>query len=154
MSLRNDIKVALAARLATITTANGYSTNVMSVYSDEIPMGLELEAQEVPAILLIAADDTMIRKAQNVTFGEWQFAIQLVHEEVSDTIMHNFIADVSKAIFANSSTAQRLDEYRKINSAIYDMDIIKIEPDLNMIEANRFAIIHLVVRYTTQLFNL
>jgi hypothetical protein len=150
MSIRADIKNNLATRLRTIKSANGYATNLAFVYSNDIPMGLSLEPHELPSILLIPGNDTIDPKGQNRIYCDWTFYLQLIHADVDDDIMLAFINDVAKAIFANSATADRQDEYRTIHENIYKLDIIEIEPDLNMIEANRFAIIELRVKYTTK----
>ncbi len=49
MSLRGDILAAFAARLATVTADNGYTTTVKKVYYDDVPMGLDLQEYELPA---------------------------------------------------------------------------------------------------------
>jgi hypothetical protein len=150
MSLRGEIKNSIATRLRTITSANGYATNVIGVYANDIPMGLSLESHEVPAILLIPGNDTLSSRAQGVVFCEWTFYLQLIHADVDDDTMLNFIRDVAKALYANSATADRQDEFRTMHHSIYQFEITQIEPDLNMIEANRFAIMEIQLKYTTQ----
>lgn len=150
MSKKNDILTALASRLGTITVANGYSLNVVHVFGDVIPMGLSLETHELPAILLIPRVDKIDPKGQNKIYCEWIVHLQLIHGYVSNSIMFNFVRDVAKAIFANHPTADRQDEYRTIHPSIYKMDITFIDPDLNMIEANRFEIMELNIKFITQ----
>jgi hypothetical protein len=150
MSLRSEIKNNLATRLNTIKSANGYTTNLANVFSNDIPMGLSLEPHELPAILLIPGNDIIDPKGQNRIYCDWTFYLQLIHGDVTDDVMMTFISEVSKAIFANSASADRQDEYRTIHESIYKLDITEIEHDLNMIEANRFAIIELKVKYITK----
>ena len=150
MSIKNDIKNAFIARLRTITSANGYSTGVVAVYDDRLPMGISLETHELPAIIAIAGEDRIEPKGQNRIYCEWMFYLQLIHGDVTDDVMFQFAGDVGKAIFANSPTADRQDEFRTLHSSIYQMDILEIEPDLNMIEANRFMVMSLKIKYVTK----
>jgi hypothetical protein len=150
MSIKNDIKNAFITRLRTITSSNGYSTGVVSVYDDRLPMGINLETHEVPAIIAIAGEDKIEPRGQNRIYCEWMFYLQLIHGDVTDDIMFGFIGDVGKALFANSPTADRQDEFRTIHPSIYQMDIIEIEPDLNMIDANRFAVMAIRIKYVTK----
>jgi hypothetical protein len=150
MALRNDIKKAIGTRLRTITNANGYKTNVAQVFDERVPMGLALEDQELPAIFVIAGNDVIGPNQQNVLFNEWTIWLQLIMGDVLDEYVFNFITDVGKAIFANSPMADRQDEFRTLHKAIYNVEIANIEHDLNMIEANRFAIMQFTVRYITK----
>jgi len=113
-------------------------------------MGISLEPHEVPAILMVPGMMKIDPKGQNRIYCEWQVYLQLIHGDVLDSAMHNFVADISKAIFAGSPTADRQDDYRLIHPSIYKFDIIAIEPDLNMIEANRFFIMELNIKFTTK----
>lgn len=157
-SLREEIQLGLVARLETITSANGYDTNVRNVYADTIPMGLELEDHELPAILVISGDDEQERSTQWVK-GMWNFEIQLIHTLTTDSVMNRFVRDVAKAIFANSPTAQRNEAFRGpspggIHESVYDVWQRVIESDLGMIEANRFYCCQYVIRYQTSPHNL
>lgn len=153
MGIRADIAQGLADRLMTIKGSNGYTTSVVNVFYDKIPMGLQLEVHEIPAILLIAGQDVLERKTQCV-YGSWQFFMQLIHGDVPDSTMFQFTRDVFKAIFADSPTADRLDGFKTINPAIYDIEPTVLEPDLNTINANRFSILEMNVKYVTKLYNL
>lgn len=153
MGVRADIAQALANRLMTITNANGYTTNVVNVFYDKIPMGLQLEAHEIPAILLIAGNDTLQRNSQCV-YGQWQFFMQMICGDVPDSTMFQFTRDVFKAIYAGSPTDTRLDAFRLLNDAVYDVEPVVLEPDLNTIEANRFGLLEINVKYVTRLYNL
>jgi hypothetical protein len=150
MSIRSEIKNNLATRLRTISAANGYSTSLIAVYEEKIPMGINLEPHEVPAILLISGPCVIDPKGQNCIYCDWSFYLQLIHADVSDSIMETYVREVSKAIFANSPSADRQDEYRLIHPSIYKADITEIEPDLNMIDANRFAIMTLKIKFITK----
>jgi len=150
MGVRSDIEDGLAARLMTITAANGYGTDVVNVYYNKIPMGLRLEEYELPALLLIAGNDTIKRQSQCI-YGSWQFYIQLIHTDVPDSVMFDFVRDVFKAIYSDSPTADKLDAFKTIHTSIYDIEPIVLEPDLNTIEANRFGLIEINVKYTTKL---
>jgi len=57
MSVRADIQAGLAARLETISPGNGYTTETVTVYYNDIPFGLDLEEDKLPAILIVAGDD-------------------------------------------------------------------------------------------------
>ena len=158
ISLKEDIQNGLVAKLQKITTANGYDTDVQNVYADDIPMGLDLYDSDLPAILLVGGDDEQERSMQWVK-GLWNLEIQLIHKQVADGVMHRFVRDVAKAIFADSPTAQRNEAWRGpqpggIHESVYDIWQRNIESDLNMIEANRFFCVNYVLRYQTRPHNL
>ena len=152
-SIRAEIGQAIATKLTQIKTANGYQTNVNAVYFDKIPMGIQLEPHELPSILLLSGDDKPEMKNQ-CWFGNWEFYIQLIHDQVSDEVMDVFVRDVFKAIFAGSPTAQSESFYKQLHHRIYKVSPLSIEPDLNMIDSNRCYVIGLLVQYVTKLFDL
>ncbi len=158
MSTKNDIQQGLADRLKTITTANGYTTNVAKVLHSDIPMGLDLEQYNLPAVLVIAGNDVPVMKTQ-CYFGFWEFELQLWHNEVTDAVMDQYVRDVAKGIWANSPTAKRNDGFRGpspggIHESVYNVLPLEIEPDLNMIEANRCYMFHIQLQFETKLYNL
>lgn len=149
-----DIQEALRTKLKTITSGNGYETDVKEVYSDKIPMGLDLAEFEVPCILLIAGDDKAVMK-QQCRYGNWHMELQLWHNgDVGDGVMQRFVRDVYKAVFAGSPTATINNAFRAIHPAIYDVTPGPIRPDLNMIDANRCYWITLVLHYSSRLYDL
>lgn len=153
VSIKGQISDAFAARLATITTANGYGTNVKKVYSDKIPMGIQLTKHAVPAIFVLDGPDQLDMQF-GCMVGNWDFRLQLWHNEVGDIVMIEFCRDVLKAIFADSPTAQRVDAFRALHTSITEVIPLSISPDLNMIDANRVTEISFIVRYRTKLFDL
>lgn len=152
-SIKGQIVQAFANRLTLITTANGYATNVKKVYSDKIPMGMQLNKQQLPAIFVIDGPDA-IEMQHSVMNGNWDFRLQLWHNEVGDIQMIEFARDVLKAVFADSPAALRTDAFRSLHANIVEVIPLSISPDLNMIEANRVTEISFVVRYRTKLFDL
>lgn len=152
-ALTERIQANLVARLKSITTANGYETNVKQVFSDNIPMGLDLDSFQLPAIFVIPGDDETEMKHQ-CRHGHWQMELQLWHNEVSDATMQRFVRDVYKAIFAGSPTGQINNGFRTIDPALYDVDPGIIRSDLGMIEANRCFWITLVLHYTSKLYDM
>jgi hypothetical protein len=152
MSIRSDILTALASRLASITSVNGYSTNVKNVYYDKIPMGLILNSYQLPVIFVLDALDSL-SLAHKVMSGIWNIKLQLWHEQISDSIMQTFVRDVFKAIYANNSTAQIEDAFR-IHSSVYEILPLNIRGDLNMIEGNRIYELNFEIHYRTKLYDL
>jgi hypothetical protein len=157
-SVRELIQEGLVTRLRSITAANGYDTDVISVFSDDVPMGLQLDEFQLPAIIVVGGDDKLQRSHQCVK-GEWKMEIQLFHKLVPDSTMNRFVRDVAKAIFANSPTAQRNEAWRGpqpagFHESVYEVWLDTIDSDLGMIEANRFYIVHFVIRYETRPHNL
>jgi hypothetical protein len=121
-------------------------------------MGLDLDVWELPAILVITDDDKPIREHGCIR-GRWEIELQLIHKQVPDSTMDQFVRDVCKAIFANSPTAQRVDAFKGpppagIHASVYNIGLLSIVTDLNMIEANRFYGVTLLVEYSTKLYNL
>ncbi len=154
MGVLNDMAQGLAGRLESITSANGYQTNVKNVFYDDIPMGLELEPTQVPAILMIAGENLLNRKNFQCSDGKWSFLLQLIHGDVNDQVMFQFVGDIARAVYADSPVEAKFNKYRTIHPALTDCEMPRIEPDINMIEANRFAIVELVLSYKTALTNL
>jgi hypothetical protein len=158
MGVKADIQAGLAARLAKIGPGNGYTTDTVTVYYNEIPFGLELEDDKLPAILIIAGDDIPEMK-QGCYYGHWLFELQLWHRRVDDSVMDQFVRDVNKVIYADDPVAQRNDAWRGpaptgIHESVYDIRPLKFETDLNMIEANRLYLAHYEINFTSFLYNL
>lgn len=153
MGTRNEILTNLGARLATITVANGYVTDVKKVYYDDIPMGLELNDYDLPAIFLLDRLDEL-NTQQAIVEGLWQFDLQLWHNKTTDSDMLQFVGDIFKAIFANSPTAQINGSFRAIHAKIVEIRPMTIASDLHMIEANRVSIVTFQCRYRTKLFEM
>lgn len=152
-SLKSKILHGLADRLATITTDNGYSLTVKNVYHDLIPLGLDIAAHKVPAILLLDNDDIVQHEFQALN-NAWSIDLQLIHGKVDDKTMLDYVRQVGKCIWANSATIPTTDGFRGINPSITWIELRRIQGDLHMIEANRFAIIEIVVHYRTKTFEL
>lgn len=152
MSTRGDILAALAARLAKITTANGYATNVKKVYYDEIPMGLELAEHELPAIFCLDRDDVP-QLEHGVFKGNWQVKLQLWHNPNPDSTMLDFVRDVFKVIYSDHPASQVRNMF-KVHPRVVEITPSAIASDLNMIEANRVYEVGFIVQYRTELFNL
>lgn len=153
-SKKEQIQNSLAARLLTITTANGYDTNISKVFNNEIPMGMDLEQSEVPAILVIAGRDIPKHEHQWLK-GNWEIELQLVHNaEETDATMHRFVRDVNRAIYANSPTAIRRDAWREFDGKPSGWWIDDIVPDLFMIDANRCSVLNYIVSYHTDVLDL
>jgi len=152
-SIKGQILEAIANRLTIITLANGFATGVKKIYNDKIPMGIQLQKQQLPAIFLLEGPDT-IQLEFGCMKGNWDIRMQLWHNEVGDVEMIAFVRDVLKAIYANSPTAQVLDAFRALHPNIYEFIPLSISPDLHMIEANRVTELSFEVRYRTKLFDL
>lgn len=153
LSLTERLQAGFVSRLQTIKASNGYETDVQQVFSDEIPMGLDLDAFEMPAIFVIGGEDVAEMK-QGCRHGHWKMELQLWHNQVSDAVMQRFVRDVYKAIYANSPTAERNNAFREIDPALYDVKPGVIRSDLNMIEANRCYWITMVLHYSSRLYDL
>lgn len=150
MGVRNDIETGLAQRLRTLTAANGYTTNVAKVFAEEIPMGMDLDDFELPGILVIPSGEKHEMEHQQLV-AQWEFEIQLIHGDVSDSVMHQFVRDVYKCIWANSATADTNRPAFKWQKNITHVLPGSIETDLNMIESNRLWIVTIVVHYRSKL---
>lgn len=136
-------------RIKTVTSANGYDTDIQNVFSDEIPMGMDLDEHEMPAVLVISGKDKP-KHQQQWLIGSWLMELQLIHRhEVGDSVMHNFVRDINKAIYANSPTAVRNDAWRTFDGKPHAIWLQEIDTDLNMIDENRFFSITYMVQYHT-----
>jgi len=152
MSLRGTLLDLLAARLDTIKETNGYDLTVKKVYYDKIPMGIQLASHEVPCIFLLDSDDRF-KPEFKILDADWTIDLQLWNKQVSDKEQAKFVRAVFKAIFANSPTAERVDEFR-IHPAIYGIVPDSVVNDLHMIEANRVTLVRFVVKYRTKPYDL
>lgn len=154
MSVKAEISQAVAARLATITTANLYSVDVKKVLVDDIPMGIQMVDYELPAIFLLEGVDTPTTQ-QGCVNGQWNLILQLWHKDgVIDSVMQGFTRDVFKAIFANSAVAETNGAFRALHPKIVEFIPLRITPDLHMIEANRVVELSFNVHYRTRLYDL
>jgi hypothetical protein len=153
VSIRAEIFTAIANRLETVKSVNGYSTNVNKVYFDEIPMGIQLQPHQLPAIFLLDRQDPLDTEHKQLV-GRWDIDMQLWNVRVGDVAMMQFVRDVYKAIYANSSTAQREDEFRSLHPQIVEVKPLWIRGDLNMIKSNRITELSFSIHYRTRLHNM
>ena len=136
----------LVTRLQSVTETNGYGVTVRKVYADDIPMAIDLERFNLPAILVLDSEDKIIREHQ-ILKGRWQIELQLVADEENDSYMNKFVRAVMKAIFAGNPTANKNDSFKELSCRVYDMECASVIPDLNMIEANRLYQMIFLVHY-------
>jgi len=165
ISKRDEIKKAIDEKLRTIKTAAGYQTNVSKVYADEseddkIPMGIDLIESDVPAIISLAGDDMFGKDkpgdglVHGCVYGNIELELQLWHDEVADSVMNAYVRDVFKALYAGTATGTGTSAFKALHKNLYDLRPLKVESDLNMIEANRCFTIVLLVQYTTKLWDM
>lgn len=153
-SVRGQIMENMAARLATVTAANGYSTNVKKVYYDQIPMGIDLPKYDLPTIFQLNRVESNAMQ-QKCYQGMWEFDLQLwEHGSAGDIQMAEFVRNVYKGLYANSATAEVDDQFRSIHPQLTELVPLPISSDLNMIEANRITVVTFRVHYRTKLYNL
>lgn len=153
-SKKEKIQNSLITRLQKITNANGYDTNVLNVFGDEIPMGLDLDEFQLPAILVLNGRD-ILKHQQGWLLGTWTMELQLIHlPSQTDNTMKRFVRDVNKVIFADDPLSKRRDAWRSFGGSPTEWRNILIEPDVNMIEANRFHIMVYEVSYHTDVTDL
>lgn len=146
MSVKTDIQTALKARLETITSANGYPLTVYNVYNDALPLAMDLQTFEVPAILILNGKDTPKHEHQWIE-GRWLVHLQLIHKKAaSDEEMEIFSNSVFRAIYANSPTVRRNGEFRKLGKST-QWQIVLMDPDVNMIDVNRMTELVFEVQY-------
>jgi hypothetical protein len=152
MSKRAEILEALATRLQSITTANGYSTDVKKVFWNDIPLGMDLGDHEVPSILILDKECRVTHQFTDLEL-EWFFELQLIHAQVSDTLMLDFSRDVVKCLYANSPVVES-SSYLRFHPLVYDLQITSFYGDLHTIDANRFAIMEIIVFFGTKIWDL
>lgn len=152
-SPKQEILDAIKARVVSVTAANGYTTNILAVYADKIPMGLDLNSYELPAVFILDGPDTLEFEHACVK-GNWDIRMQLWHNEVDDSVMMQFVRDIFKALYADSPTAQVNDKFRSLHPSLVELIPATISPDLHLIDANRVCELTFIVRYRTKLFNM
>jgi hypothetical protein len=152
-SVRSAVGIALRDRLKKITTANGYTSNIKKVFYDKIPLGLELESSDMPALFLLD-DGATSQHLHGVIEIARAFRIQIVDdEESSDEVMNEHIRNVGKVVWADSPTAETQDQYR-FHERVYQVEMDGDETDLHMIEGNRIASVQMIVHYRTRPYDL
>jgi hypothetical protein len=151
-SLRSDIGKAVKARLETVKSSNGYPIDLKAVYYDDIPMGMELAPEQLPAVLLL--DDGQNHKHLHGAIEvQWSLRIQIFDVETStDERMNLILRNIAKGLWANSPTATVMDQFRSIHPSIYQLESLGDETDLHMIEGNRVATARVIVHYRTKPF--
>lgn len=153
-SLRSEIGEAVRDRLLTVTAAGGWPLPVASVFYDKIPLGLELDVHQMPAVLVMdeGASYRHEHSALNVSLA---FRLHLVLAEGStDDQVNLLIREIGKAVWANSPTAETMDGFRLLHPRVYQVEMERDETDLNMIEANRIATVQMIVHYRTRPYDL
>jgi len=146
-SKRHEIQAALVTRLQSITTANGYPVEIAKVVCDAIPMGLDLQAHDLPAIFVLDEGAENQHEMQVLDVA-WGFRLQLIETSADDERVSLIIRSVLKALYADSSSAQRTDAFR-FHPSVTWVELLDVDSDLHMIEANRMAAITLIVHYRT-----
>lgn len=146
MSVKTQIQTDLKARLETITTANGYPIEVFKVFNDAIPLAMDLNEFEIPAILILNGKDTPKHEHQWLR-GNWLIHLQLIHKKAaSDEEMAIFANSVVRAIYADSPTIERNGEFRRLGQST-QWHLVLVDPDLNMIDVNRMTEMVFEVQY-------
>jgi hypothetical protein len=154
MSLKFDILKAVADRLETIKTANAYPVEFKKVYYDQIPMGINLSSYQLPVIFLIDGNDNL-KLEMSCVEGSWDLRVVVWSEEKdTDEDMMNYARAIFKCIYANSPTAEISTAFRALHPSLVEMQPVAINPDLNMIKANRAIEVMFNVRYRTKLYAL
>lgn len=146
---RTTIGKAIRDRLATVTTANGYASNIKKVFFDAIPMGLELKVTDLPCVMMLDEG-----APYNHEHGKLDVAMSLRLQvwdkgDRTDEQLHDHLRAIAKAIYANSPTANVLDAWRSFHPSLTWVELVGDEGDLHMIEANRVATLNLIVHYRT-----
>lgn len=153
MSLRSEVALAFSARVATVSTANGYPVQINRVFFDKIPLGLELTPEDMPAIFVLD-DGAQFTHLHGVVEVALSLRLQVIDvEEASDARMNDLLRNIAKAIWANSPTAEVQDQFR-IHPRVYQMEMDSDETDLHMIDGNRIATTRMIVHYRTRPYDL
>ena len=108
MTPRQTVRKYWLAKLATITQANGYRTDVQTV---AIRTGLarDLNTSDYPAILMTQQEDrpimeTLGANTGNNHFREWSFDLHLItvpNEQTVEDAGEDLLADVLKCLIVN-----------------------------------------------------
>lgn len=153
-STRDRILQAICDRLKTMTAANFYELDVKRVFYDQIPLGMQLEAHEMPAVLMLDAGAEYQHEHQKLNVA-LKVRLHLILEEGStDKSVNFFIRQIGKAVWANHPAAEVTDQFRSIDPRIYQIVWDLDETDLNMIPANRIATAQMIVHYRTAPYDL
>lgn len=151
-STRTQILYALTDRLKAITTANGWPQWVKSVFVDEIPMGLDLAPHQLPAIIVLDDQDIFTHQHQALE-ASWKIELQLVLTKVKDSVVHELMRSVAKAIFAGGPNVEANGGFR-FHPAVTWVQLSAAHSDLHMIEANRLASLEIIVHYRVKPWDL
>jgi hypothetical protein len=151
--LRTSVGEALKTRLETITTANGYDLTVKKVWFDDIPLGLGLSPEDLPALLLLDDGASFTHEHQLVNV-QLAIRVQIVEsEEAPDNRLNAIIRAIGKAVWANSAVAEVQDQFR-FHPKVYQVAMESDETDLHVIDGNRIATTRMIVHYRTRPYDL
>lgn len=154
-TIKCQITDAICNRLKSITTANGYCTDVKKVYFDKIPMGLTMQAHQLPAILYINVSTRSTTELGGCRETICSVQLQLWHcDGTSDCTMNEFENDIMAAIYANSPTLATNSAYRSLHPSLVSIDHDSTEFDLYMLDANRVSCVNMLIKYRSPLFRL
>lgn len=157
MTVSSDVLVALQGRLATITAANGYATDVQKIFyplgvGETQPMGADIPEHQMPAVIMYAGP-APFNPEHHLVSVHAQVYLELVNKWVPDAEMWTFVADVGKAIFGGSSGATENGAYR-FHPAVAEPKITEVVPDFGMLPAHRIWVVALVIHYRVRYTNL
>ena len=151
-STRTQILYALTDRIKTITAAAGYPQTIKSVFVDEIPLGMDLAPHQMPAVIVMDDTDLFAHQHQ-VLECAWTIELQLILEKCKDSVVHELIRSVAKAIFAGGPTEESNGGFR-FHPAVSWVQLSAVHSDLNMIKANRLASMEIIVHYRAKPYDL
>lgn len=151
-SLTGDVVGALATRLRTITLANNYPVELKKVFDGRMPMSMDLQKHEMPAVLIFLGPNEFKRE-QGMVNNFLKVNLEIVAPQVADDLMHQYVRMLGKCIFANSPTGKTNSDFR-FHPSVVECWIESVNTDFNMIEGNRIWEVVLMIHYRSRFTDL
>lgn len=136
---------ALEARLKTLTSANGYLTNVRTVRGTKSEMDISTASRDLPSIEIINNDETYNHLASAMYESQQSVILLLVAEKSwTDQQMEDFKSDIRKCLFGGSSSASG-NTGVTLGGVCTSLYLVSSKSDLNLVDANRIYTLTIAV---------
>lgn len=157
MSVSASVTAALATRLGTVTTANGYDVNIAKVFyptnnPDYQPMGSDLQPQEMPA-LIIYQGPVKVDPQHGLNSMYATYYVEIVQPWVPDSAMWAVVNALGRALWGGAKDATENSGYR-FHPAVVEPKLVEVIPDFGMLQGHRIWVAVLLVHYRVRYTNL
>lgn len=146
MSIGADILAALAARIATVTTAGGYAKTVKRVLVNNSQPTLTLSEADLPLVEVKDDAEVYEHEASSTYWANTLVCLFLVGPSSwSDGDFQDLMADIRRAIFGGGAAASG-NTGLPLHARASLVELVDAASDLNMLSSNRTYLMRLRIR--------